>query len=175
MEAARELGRALAEADVGVVYGGASIGLMGALADAALEAGGRVVGVIPKQLWAREVGRDGLTGLHIVGSMHERKALMAELSDAFVALPGGIGTLEEFFECWTWAVLGVHRKPCALLDEDGFYTPLLSFLDQLVQQRFLRPEHRELVFVATEPRALLRRLTEYEPPELPRWMDADET
>ena len=170
-ESARRLGRLLAERDMTLVYGGASVGLMGALADAVLDAGGKVVGVIPYALQVREVAHPGLTDLHVVSSMHERKALMAELADGFVALPGGIGTLDEFFEAWTWAVLGVHRKPCAFLDVNGFYASLLAFIDQLVAQRFLREEHRSLVFVETDPEALLTRLSEYQAPDLPRWID----
>ncbi|NCW21238.1 MAG: TIGR00730 family Rossman fold protein [Gammaproteobacteria bacterium] len=134
LEAARELGTTLARAGVGVVYGGAGIGLMGALADAARTAGGEVIGVIPQNLMAREVAHRHLEDLRVVGSMHERKALMAELADGFIALPGGVGTLEELFEVWTWSHLGLHRKPCALLDVDGFYRGLSGFLDHVDQQ-----------------------------------------
>ena len=171
IEAARELGRTLARAGVRVIYGGASIGLMGALADAALGAGGEVVGVIPWALRDREIAHDDLTELHVVDSMHERKAKMAELSDAFVALPGGIGTLEELFEVWTWAQLGIHRKTVALLDVDGYYAPLLTFLDLCVDEGFVREVQRELLIVVQDSQALLSALHYDRPPAMPRWMD----
>jgi uncharacterized protein (TIGR00730 family) len=174
-EGAVALGRALAEANVALVYGGGSVGLMGVLADTMLAAGGHVIGVSPQALVDLEVGHHGLPDLRVVQSMHERKALMADLADAFIALPGGIGTLEELFEVWTWAQLGMHGKPCALLDVAGYYTPLLAFIDHMVEQRFLRPEHRALVVVAAEPLALLRRLAAYEPPPRPHWLDPAET
>ncbi len=142
---AEALARALAERGIGIVYGGARVGLMGALADAALAAGGEVIGVIPRALIEREIGHTGLTELRIVESMHERKALMAELADGFVALPGGVGTLEELFEVWTWAQLGLHAKPCALLDTDGFYAPLVAFLDHQVDAGFVRAAHRAML------------------------------
>jgi len=157
-DAAEELGALLAERQIELVYGGAHVGLMGALADSVLARGGRVIGVIPQALLAREIAHSGLTQLHVVDSMHERKALMASLSDGFVALPGGIGTLEELFEVWTWAQLGLHSKPCALLDVDGFYTGLVGFLDQAVAQGFLRSKQREWLIVETNAHALLSRL-----------------
>jgi uncharacterized protein (TIGR00730 family) len=169
--AARCMGRTLAAAGIGLVFGGGSVGLMGAVADAALAAGGDAIGVIPRSLWEREIGYTGLTDLRIVGSMHERKALMADLSDGFIALPGGIGTLEELFEVWTWAQLGVHAKPVDLLNVAGFFDPLLAFLDATVEQRFLRPEHRALVLVEHDPAALLRRFATYVPPDVPKWID----
>jgi uncharacterized protein (TIGR00730 family) len=148
--AARELGTLLATRGIGVVYGGGNIGLMGTLAEAAMEAGGEVVGVIPQALMDREVGKRDITDLHVVGSMHERKQLMADLADGFVALPGGIGTLEELIEVFTWTQLGVHHKPCAVVDVAGFYTGLIGFLDHAVAQGFLAAEHRRtLVTVAT--------------------------
>ena len=154
-EAAAQLGRSLAERRIGLVYGGASVGLMGILADAVLHAGGSVVGVIPQALAKQEVVHDGLTALRIVGSMHERKAVMADLSDGFIALPGGVGTLDEFFEMVTWAQLGLHRKPCGLLDVEGYFAPLLAFLDHAVKERFVKETHRALLLVAAEPQVLL--------------------
>ena len=161
---AEALARALAERGIGIVYGGARVGLMGALADAALVAGGEVIGVIPRALIEREIGHTGLTELRIVESMHERKALMAELADGFVALPGGVGTLEELFEVWTWAQLGLHRKPCGLLDVDGFFAPLVDFLDRLVEAGFIHPTYRAMLAVASTPEELLARFAAYEPP-----------
>lgn len=167
-QAAALFGRTLALEGIGLVYGGASIGLMGAAADAAREAGGEVIGVIPKSLVDLEVAHTGLDDLRVVGSMHERKALMAELSDAFVALPGGIGTLEEFFEVWTWAQLGSHSKPCAFLNTRDFYDPLLGFLDHVVDEAFLKPVHRGMVLVEKDPEALLRSIRSYDAPEIPK-------
>ena len=169
---AESLGRALAERGIGIVYGGAWVGLMGALADAALAAGGEVIGVIPQALIEREIGHRGLTELRIVESMHERKALMAELSDGFVALPGGIGTLEELFEVWTWAQLGLHAKPCALLDTDGFYGPLVAFLDHLVDAGFVREAHRDMLLTAHSPEELLTAFEAYRPPRVGKWLEA---
>ena len=154
-EAARHVGAALAERGLRVVYGGASVGLMGAVADAALEAGGEVVGVIPQVLVDKEVAHPGLTALHTVGNMHERKAKMAELSDAFVALPGGIGTLEELVEVYTWSYLGIHDKPFGLINTNGYYDGFTAFLDHAVDQQFLRPEVRERLTVAPTPEELL--------------------
>ncbi len=154
-----------------LVYGGGSVGLMGVLADAVLAGGGEVVGVIPRMLWEREVGHRGLTDLRIVANMHERKALMAELADGFIALPGGIGTLEEFFEVWTWAQLGVHRKPCGLLNVAGYFDPMLAMLESMCRRRFLREEHRQMVLVDVDPRRLLERFRTYRPPEVAKWLD----
>jgi uncharacterized protein (TIGR00730 family) len=172
-EAAAALGRTLAERGTRVVYGGASVGLMGQVADAALAAGGEVVGVIPQHLVDREVAHEGLTELRITTSMHERKAVMAELADGFVALPGGLGTLEELAEVLTWSQLGLHRKPCGLLDVDGFYAPLLTFLDHTVTERFVSAEHRAIVLSATTPSDLLDRLAAWQPPEgeTEKWWD----
>jgi len=173
-EAARRLGRTLAERDTTLVYGGGHVGLMGVVADAALEAGGEVIGVMPRSLVDREIGHKGLTKLHVVGSMHERKALMSELSDGFVALPGGNGTLEEFFEVLTWAQLGEHGKPCGLLNVAGYYDPLLKVFDQMVEKDFLRGAHRELVLVADDPSSLLQRFEGYEPPKTVKWIGDSE-
>ena len=174
--AARALGVELARRGLGLVYGGAGIGLMGAVANAALAAGGEVVGVIPAALEARELAHAGLTRLEVVGSMHERKARMAELADGFVALPGGMGTLEELAEILTWAQLGIHRKPCGVLDVEGYWLPFVAFLDHAVQERFLRPEHRGLLTVAAEPSALLDALSRCAAGSPPGpWLRRDET
>ena len=174
-DAARRLGEAVARRRLGLVYGGGSVGLMGVVADAALAAGGEVVGVIPGALERRELAHRGLTRLHVVGSMHERKARMAELSDAFVALPGGLGTLEELAEVLTWAQLGLHRKLCALLDAGGYWRPLTAFLDHAVAERFVRPEHRAMLLVEEDPEALLDRLSRFRPPAVQRWIDEEST
>ena len=143
---------------IALVYGGGNVGLMGILADAMLQAGGAVIGVIPRALVAKEVAHRGLSELRIVDTMHQRKAMMNELSDAFIALPGGFGTLEEFFEILTWSQLGIHDKPCGLLNVSGYFDRLLSMLDHAVEERFVRPAHRELVIAETDAGALLRRL-----------------
>jgi len=171
VEGARALGRLLCQRRVGVVYGGSSVGLMAALAETVLEEGGDIIGVIPKMLVEREVAHRALSDLRIVDSMHERKALMAELSDGFVALPGGIGTLEEFFEIWTWAQLGVHDKPCGLLNIAGYFDPLLEFLDRAVAEKFVRDVHRSMVIVESEPEALLRRFESYIAPKVVKWVN----
>ncbi len=164
----------LAAEGIALVYGGGRVGLMGVLADAVLNAGGAVTGVIPQALADREVAHAGLDDLRVVTSMHERKALMAELSDAFVALPGGLGTLEEIAEMLTWAQLGLHGKPCALLDVDDYYAPLVRFLDHATNESFVRAEHRALLVVERDPVALLKRLRAWIPPELPRWLEKGE-
>jgi uncharacterized protein (TIGR00730 family) len=174
-EAARELGRLFAREGISLVYGGGSVGLMGEVADAVLAAGGEVIGVIPHALWAREVGHRGLTDLRIVETMHERKAMMADLADAFIALPGGLGTLEEIFEIWTWAQLGLHAKPLGFLDVNGFYAPLMQFLDRAARERFLRTEHRGIAVVESEPEALLRRFETWRAPRVEKWITRDET
>ena len=174
-EAARELGRTLAAENITLVYGGGRVGLMGVVAEAALGAGGEVVGVIPQALLEREIAHTGLTDLRVVGSMHERKALMSELSEGFIALPGGTGTLEEFFEVLTWAQLGEHRKPCALLNAGRYYDPLLVLFDHMVAKGFLSEEHRAMVLVETEPEALLEALAGYKPPRVVKWIDRAET
>ena len=174
LEAARALGQTLAESGIELVYGGASVGLMGAVADAALAAGGRVVGVIPEALVSRELAHRGLSELHVTPSMHARKAMMADLSDGFVALPGGIGTFEELFEIWTWGQLGDHAKPIGLLDVAGFYRPLLAFLDGVVAAGFLRAEHRAMVQVADTPAALLEQMRTAPPRATAKWIGAAE-
>jgi len=173
--AAHAFGLLLARERITLVYGGGHVGLMGVLADAALGEGGRVVGVIPRGLWDREVGHRGTTEMHIVETMHERKAMMASLADGFVALPGGLGTLEEIFEVWTWAQLGIHAKPCGFLDVAGYYAPLLAFLDQAVERGLVRPEHRAMAVVEDDGERLLRRLAEYEPPRVAKWVTPAET
>jgi uncharacterized protein (TIGR00730 family) len=170
-EAAEALGRTLAERGLELVYGGAQVGLMGTVADAALASGGHVVGVLPEALVSKEVAHTRLSKLHVVGSMHERKALMAELSDAFIALPGGLGTLEELAEVLTWAQLGLHSKPCALLDVAGYYSGLLSFLDHAVAERFVHPEHRSLLMAGDTPGALLDQLATWRAPQVEKWLD----
>ncbi len=174
-EAARHLGRTLAERHTTLVYGGGHVGLMGVVADAALEAGGAVVGVMPRALVEREIAHTGLTQLHVVGSMHERKALMANLSEGFVALPGGTGTLEELFEVFTWAQLGEHRKPCGLLNVARYYDPLLNVLDQMVARGFLSEKHRGMIVVEQGPERLLESFSRYEPPLVPKWISETET
>ena len=171
-EAARALATVLAERKLGIVYGGGNVGLMGVLADAALEHGGEVIGVIPQKLVDKEVAHRGVTELLVVETMHERKALMNDLSDAFLALPGGFGTLDEFFEVLTWAQLGFHGKPCALLNVAGYYDGLLAMLDHAVTERFLRPAHRELVIADTDPLRLLQRLSAFVPVPKGKWSNA---
>jgi uncharacterized protein (TIGR00730 family) len=172
VEAARSLGRLLAQRGIGVVYGGSNVGLMAALADAMMDELGDIVGVIPRMLVEREVANTALSDLRIVNSMHERKAMMAELADGFIALPGGIGTLEEFFETWTWGQLGMHAKPCGLLNVAGYFDPLLRFLDHAVAERFVRDVHRGMVVVESNPAALLARFESYEPPRVVKWINA---
>jgi uncharacterized protein (TIGR00730 family) len=175
LEAADVVGRSLAQRSVRVVYGGATVGMMGALADAVRGEGGDVVGIIPQAIFDREIGHTGLDDLRVVGSMHERKALMAELSDAFIALPGGIGTLEELFEVYTWAQLGIHAKPLGLMDVAGYYQPLVAFLDHAVQERFLRSETRTLLAVSDDLDDLFAALEAWEPVTLHKWIDLDQT
>lgn len=170
VEAARSMGTALASREIGLVYGGGRVGLMGALADAVLEAGGEAVGVIPEALVSKEIGHADLTKLHVVGSMHERKKLMSDLSDGFVTLPGGYGTLEEFFEVLSWAQLSIHEKPCAMLDVDGYYEHLSALFDEMIGEGFVHPEHRSLVLMERDPVALLDRMESYRPPETKKWL-----
>src|SRR5918992_723595 len=175
-EAAEELGRLLVAERIGLVYGGGKVGLMGRLADAVLAEGGEATGVMPEALVAKEIGHQGLNDLRVVGSMHERKALMADLSDGFVALPGGLGTVEELFEVYTWSQLGLHLKPCALLDVEGYYEGIATFLAHAVQERFLREDHREMLMVERDPRTLVERLRRFEPAAIvPKWIDREET
>ena len=163
--AARELGMLLARKKIGLVYGGARVGMMGALATAAIEAGGEVIGVMPGSLVKKEVAYTGLKDLRIVETMHERKALMGELSDGFVALPGGLGTIEEFFEVLTWAQLSMHKKPCGLLNVNGYFDPLVGFIDHAVTQEFISPASRSLVLLENTPEMLLRKFEHYEAPQ----------
>ncbi|WP_284750482.1 TIGR00730 family Rossman fold protein [Amycolatopsis sp. RTGN1] len=168
-EQAAALGKLLAQRGIGLVYGGASVGTMGVVADAALAAGGEVIGVIPEALSSVEISHAGLSELHVVADMHERKAKMAALSDGFLALPGGAGTLEELFEVWTWAQLGLHGKPIGLVDVDGYYGPLVTFADHMVTEGFVKPEYRELLMVDADPAVLLDRFETYVPPAPPKW------
>jgi uncharacterized protein (TIGR00730 family) len=169
--AAAELGALLAEQGIGLVYGGGNIGLMGAAADAALSKGGEVIGVITEQLHGHNLSHTGLTRLEIVPSMHDRKALMANLSDGFIALPGGIGTFEELFEAWTWAQLGIHPKPVGLLNVAGFYDKLAEFLDHVVAERFLKEFHRTTLAINSDPRALVKALRDTPVTYAPKWLD----
>ena len=174
-ETARSLGYELAARGLGLVYGGASVGVMGAVADAVLERGGEVIGVIPRALARKEVAHDGLAELIVAGSMHERKARMAELSDGFIALPGGWGTLEEIFEMLTWAQLGFHRKPCGILNVAAYYDGLVSFLERAIEERFVREEFRPLMLVEEEPSQLLDRFREFKAPRVRKWLGPEET
>ena len=172
---AERLGCALSACGFGLVYGGGNVGLMAVIADAVLRSGSHVTGVIPDGLVSKEVAHRGLSELRVVGSMHERKAVMAELSDGFVAMPGGIGTMEEFFEVLSWAQLGLHRKPCGLLDVAGYYAELVALLDHAVAEGFVRPQHRELLVVGDEPGELLDRLAGHRPPPVEKWIELAET
>lgn len=169
--AATELAAALLARRIGLVYGGAHVGLMGLVADAVIAGDGEVIGVIPEALVAKEVAHTGLPDLRIVASMHERKALMSDLSDGFIAMPGGIGTFEEFFEVLTWAQLGLHRKPCGLLNVAGYYDGLLMFLDHAVGQGFLRTEHRAMILVSDDANDLLDQMGTWQPPVVAKWID----
>jgi len=170
--AARSFGKLLADRGIGIVYGGSNVGLMAALADAISEERGDIIGVIPRMLVEREVANTTLADLRIVDSMHEPKRMMAELADGFIALPGGIGTLEEFFEIWTWGQLGMHNKPCGLLNVAGYFDPLLQFLDRAVEEKFVREVHRGMVVVESDPAALLARFEAYKPPRVVKWINA---
>lgn len=175
IQAARALGTSLVRRGLGLVYGGSNVGLMGALADTVLAQGGEVIGVIPESVVIREVAHTRLADLRVVGSMHERKALMAELADGFIAMPGGFGTLEEFCEIVTWVQLGLHRKPCGLLNVEGYYDGLLSFLNHAVAEGFIRTEYRSVVLTDSEVDGLLEKISKYEAPHLKKWIDRDET
>jgi uncharacterized protein (TIGR00730 family) len=171
-EATEDLGRLLVEHDIALVFGGASVGLMGRLADTVLSEGGEAIGVIPQSLVDREIAHLGLTDLHVVDTMHERKGLMADLADAFVALPGGLGTLDELFEIYTWAQLGMHRKPIAILNVEGYFDGIAAFLEHAVAERFVRADHREMLIVEEEPAPMLERLQSFDPASLtPKWID----
>lgn len=174
-DAARNLGQQLATRGIGLVYGGGNVGLMGVLADAALAGGGEVIGVIPHALFAKELGHTGISDLRIVHTMHERKSLMATLADGFIALPGGFGTLDELCEIVTWAQLGIHHKPCAVLNVDGYFDGFLQFLDTAVAQGFLRSEHRALLIVSPQLNDLLEQMADYRSPIHEQWLTEDET
>jgi hypothetical protein len=169
------MGRLLAEEGLTTVYGGARIGLMGALAEAALKQGGKVIGVIPQALVDREIAHPDLTELYVVDSMHQRKALMAEKADGFIALPGGLGTLEEFCEILTWAQLGMHQKPCGMLNLDGYYQHLIDFFDHAVSERFFSPENRDMILIEREPEPLLHRMRDYRAAKMEKWLTRQET
>ena len=174
-EAARAMGRTLLRRNIGLVYGGGCVGLMGTIADAVMEGGGEVIGVIPEALVERELARREVTELMVVRSMHERKAKMAEVSDAFVAMPGGYGTFEEFCEIITWAQLGLHRKPCGILNVEGYYDPLLSLFDHAVAEGFVHPTNRLLVIQETDSNRLLDMLANYTPPQTEKWISRDDS
>jgi hypothetical protein len=173
VSAAKAMGQALVKRNIGLVYGGGNVGLMGVIADAMLAERGEVIGVIPQALVAREVAHQNLTEQRIVGTMHERKALMAELSDGFIAMPGGMGTFDEFCEILTWAQLGIHQKPCGVLNVENYFTPLLAMFDHAMNEGFLRDSHRALVLEASEPEALLNKLEKYQPQFAEKWLDLD--
>jgi len=175
LRAAREIGMLIARRGHTLVYGGGNVGLMGAIADAAMAAQGRVIGVIPDHLERKELAHGGLTKLHVVPSMHERKALMASLADAFLALPGGVGTLEEIIEAFVWTQLGLHAKPCAFLNVNGYYDPLVAFLTHMTDSRFLRPEQLSQLIVARDPSEALERLLSTTPIPIEKWMDRKQT
>lgn len=174
-DAAIAMGRLLAARGIGLVYGGGNVGLMGVIAETVMAGGGEVIGVIPQSLADREIAHVGVTDLRIVDSMHTRKAMMADLSDAFIAMPGGFGTFEEIFEAVTWTQLGVHRKPCGLLNAGGFYSALAVFIDQAVSEGFIKPVHRAAIVVDDDPERLLDSLTRIELPDVPKWIKKDET
>ncbi len=169
-KAARELGEELVACGLGLVYGGAGVGLMKVLADAVLAAGGEAVGVIPRHLVDRELAHTGLDDLHVVDGMHERKARMSDLADGFIALPGGFGTLEEFAEVLTWSQLGLQLKPCGLLDVAGFYQPLMRFVDHAIEEQFVRAEHRDLILIGERPAQLLEAIQRWQPPAVEKWV-----
>jgi uncharacterized protein (TIGR00730 family) len=171
VQSAEDLGRLLADRRITLVYGGGHVGLMGAIADATMAAGGQVHGVITRALERKEVAHQGLGRLQITESMHDRKAAMAEASDGFIMLPGGLGTLEEFFEAATWTQLGIQSKPCGVLNVGGYFDPLIDLLNQFVEQRFLRPEHRDQIVVDPEPEALVEALFAWEPVVVDKWLD----
>lgn len=171
VQAARDMARVMVDKNIGLVYGGASVGVMGEIADAILKDGGEVIGIIPKGLFVKEVAHSGVSELREVGSMHERKAMMAELSDGFIALPGGLGTIEEFFEIWTWAQLGMHQKPCGLLNVYHYYDKLIDFINHAVSEQFIKEAYRSMVFVEEQPDILLQRFESYEAPKVTKWVD----
>lgn len=174
-EAATALARHLAKLGIGIVYGGGNVGLMGVLADAAMAAGGEVIGVIPHSLFVKEVGHAGLSQLHIVDTMHERKAMMADLADGFIAMPGGWGTFDEFCEILTWAQLGLHSKPCGILNVEGYYDTLLAMFDHSVAEGFLKPAYRPMILTATEPQDLVHQMQHYRGPVFDKWIRKSDT
>ena len=174
LKAAQSLGTEIAERGMTLIYGGGNVGLMGAVADSVLATGGKVIGVIPQALVDKEVAHTGLSDLRVVDSMHERKSLMADLSDGFIALPGGLGTLEEFCEVATWTQLGFHKKACGLLNISGFYDGLLSFLNHATKEKFIRPEHRSIILAEEDPVKLIEKLSEFEAPTVHKWIDRDQ-
>ena len=171
----RVLAKELVRRNIGLVYGGASVGIMGEIANTVLNAGGEVVGIIPQSLVDKEVSHNGLTELKVVNSMHERKAIMAEISDGFIALPGGLGTIEELFEVLTWSQLGFHKKPCALLNIKQYYNGLSLFLDHAVEEQFIKSIHREMLLVEDDPSKLLDAMETYNPPSVDKWIGRNET
>lgn len=175
LHAAAELGRRLAARRIGLIYGGAGVGMMGAIADAVLDAGGEAIGIIPEALAVKEVAHAGLTEQHVVHSMHERKALMAHMSDGFIAMPGGWGTFEEIFEALTWAQLGFHEKPCGLLNVQGYFDHLFTFLEHAIEEQFVKPVYREMLILEEHADALLRRFDDYRAPKVKKWLGPDET
>jgi uncharacterized protein (TIGR00730 family) len=175
VKVARQLARAMVNKNIDLVYGGASVGIMGEIANAVLEEGGDVIGVIPKGLFAKEVAHTGITELREVGSMHERKALMADLSDGFIALPGGLGTIEEIFEIITWSQLGMHRKPCGLLNVNHYYDKLIGFLDHAVSEQFIKATHRSTILIDKCSDRLLEKFEAYKAPETAKWIDRKST
>jgi uncharacterized protein (TIGR00730 family) len=172
---AEQLGTQLAKEGITLVYGGARVGIMGTVANAALQAGGDVIGVIPKMLMTREIAHTELTELIVVNTMHERKAKMEELSDGFIALPGGPGTMEEFFEVYTWAQLGEHQKPIGMLNSNNYYDKLLTFFDHMIEEQFLKPEYQSMIIVEKDPHVLIEKFRTYEPPKLTKWINREET
>jgi len=173
--AAKDLAEELVSREIEIVYGGGRIGLMGVLAERAIELGGTVIGVIPESLATKEVAHDSVSELIVVGSMHERKAKMAELSDGFISLPGGIGTIEETFEMLTWSQLGFHNKPCGIINVAGFYNKLIEFLNHISEEKFFMDIYRRMLIVETDPSALLERFEQYKPPQVKHWIAEDET
>jgi uncharacterized protein (TIGR00730 family) len=174
-EQARALAHALVERDIGLVYGGGRVGIMGVMADSVLSLGGRVIGIIPQALMDREVAHLKLSELIVTSSMHERKQIMAERSDGFVALPGGLGTFEELFEAWTWAQLGIHDKPCGILDVAGYYELLVRFVDHAVLEGFVKPDNRAVLIVERDPAVLLTRFEQYVPPAFEKWVKPEQS
>ncbi len=171
---ARVLAKELVTRNIGLVYGGASVGIMGAIANTVLDGGGEVIGVMPQSLVDKEVSHNGLTELKVVDTMHERKAIMAELSDGFIALPGGLGTIEEIFEVLTWSQLGFHKKPCSFLNIKQYYNSLSLFLDHAVEEQFIKPVHREMLLIEDDPSKLLDAMEEYDPPTVDKWVGRNE-